>query len=193
MVEIVQKDAEVLHKKSEEVKLTDIGSPKLRKIISDMSKALASQADGVAIAAPQIGVPLRIFVVSGSVFSVLRDEEMPKKMSEGKEKLPKAKDLVFINPVITRLSREKIWMEEGCLSVRWQYGLVERSKKAKVRAINEHGVPFEMGGSGILAEIFQHETDHLDGILFIEKATDLQEIPPEKHEGHTPRLKNEQG
>lgn len=190
MVEIVQKEAEVLHKKAEEVPLSDIGTPKLRKIIADMSKALASQSDGVAIAAPQINVPLRIFVVSGSVFSVLRDEELPKKLADGKDKIPPAKDLVFINPVITRLSREKIWMEEGCLSVRWQYGLVERSKKAKVKAFNEHGVPFEMGGSGILAEIFQHETDHLDGVLFIEKATDLQEIPPEEHDDHIPRNKH---
>lgn len=90
-------------------------------------------------------------------------------------------DVVFINPRILKHSRKTEWMEEGCLSVRYLYGKVKRSEKVLITATNENGVEFEMGGSGLLAQIFQHETDHLDGTLFIDKAKDLQDIPPENH------------
>jgi peptide deformylase len=88
---------------------------------------------------------------------------------------------VFINPQITKFSKEKKWMEgEGCLSVRWVYGKVERATKVTLRAYDEYGNVFERGASGLLAHIFQHEVDHLDGILFIDKAKDLEEADPEE-------------
>ncbi len=96
------------------------------------------------------------------------------------ENLTKYSDMVFINPKIIKISKETEEMEEGCLSVRYLYGKVKRSKKAMVEAYDENGKRFKKGGSGILAQIFQHETDHLDGILFIDKATGLQDLPPEK-------------
>jgi peptide deformylase len=77
-----------------------------------------------------------------------------------------------------RLSKEKEEMEEGCLSVRYLYGKIERSKKARVKAFDEKGKRFEIGGSGLLAQIFQHETDHLEGKLFIDNATDVHDMPP---------------
>ena len=107
---------------------------------------------------------------------------------DGKEKSEiektKTKDIAFINPTIVKLSREKEQIEEGCLSVRYFYGQVIRSKKAKVRAFDEKGVEFELGGSGLLAQIFQHETDHLNGILFTDKATDLVDMPPADKKEH---------
>ncbi len=138
-----------------------------------MGSALESQGDGVAIAAPQIGVPLRIFVVSGKIFSqhFKRGEGIPKG-----EKPPK--DLIFINPKISKLSREKVWVPEGCLSVRWLYGKTHRSVKATISALDENGKKFTRGGSGLLAQIFQHETDHLNGILFTDHAKDLKEEKP---------------
>jgi peptide deformylase len=72
-------------------------------------------------------------------------------------------------------------MPEGCLSVRWLYGDVERSTQATVTAYDEHGESFVRGASGLLAQIFQHEIDHLDGILFIDKAHNLEEVTPEKN------------
>ena len=69
-------------------------------------------------------------------------------------------------------------MEEGCLSVRWLYGKVERSKKIKIRAYDEKGERFEVGVSGLLAQIYQHEIDHLHGILFIDKANTIEDLPP---------------
>ncbi len=173
MVTIVQKEDPILRKAAKPLPKSMFGTPKLASIIRDMKKAIASQDDAVAIAAPQIGLSLRIFVVSGKVFDLLGkgDAEAPEKMSD---------DLVFINPEIIKLSREKKKVEEGCLSVRYLYGKVMRSTKAKIRAQDEKGRVFEIGGTGLLAQIFQHETDHLEGRLFIDTATEIEDLPPGK-------------
>ena len=70
-------------------------------------------------------------------------------------------------------------MPEGCLSVRWLYGEVKRSTNATILAYDEKGEKFTRGAGGLLAQIFQHETDHLDGILFTDKARNLEEMSPE--------------
>lgn len=182
MAKILQKTAPILRELALPVKVSEIKTAKIKKIIGQMKKLLDSQDDGVAIAAPQIGYSLKIFVVSHKIFDILREIEGDKidknKSASGKNKANK--DLVFINPEILRLSREKQLVDEGCLSVRWLYGKVSRSKKAKLQAYNEQGVRFETGASGLLAQIFQHETDHLKGVLFTDKAKDLEEIPPQK-------------
>jgi peptide deformylase len=140
MITIVQKDDPVLRKKAEPVIKALVGSPYLKKVIKNMKEALAGQIDGVAIAAPQIGVSLRIFVVSGKILEMLQPEKTdPKK---------KTKDVVFVNPEIIKLSRDRETVEEGCLSVRYLYGKIERAKKARVRAQDEKGKVFEIGASG---------------------------------------------
>lgn len=172
---IVQKGETVLRETARSVLLEEIKTPKIKKIITDMKIALESQIDGVAIAAPQIGIPLRIFVVSKRVEIITKGLE--KLSAEEKGQLI---DPVYINPDIKKLSRTKARLDEGCLSVRYLYGKVERSEKATVTAYDENGKKFTQGGSGLLAQIFQHETDHLNGILFIDKADDLVEILPKK-------------
>lgn len=173
IIQYTEDENNVLRTEAEEVPLTDITSTKIQSVISNMKSALKAQDDGVAIAAPQIGAPLRIFVVSGKVFdSDVTD--LPGQTGEEKEH----PDLVFINPTITKLSKKMEEMEEGCLSVRWLYGKVDRYQKATVEAYNENGLKFSRGGSGLLAQIFQHETDHLDGVLFIDKARDVHEYEP---------------
>lgn len=182
MKKILQKSEPVLRKISENVPLKDIKSPKIQKILKEMKEALDSQDDGVAIAAPQIGYSLRIFLVSRKVSTIMEEEKDNKTKDENfsNEEKKSNKDLVFINPVIKKISKEKMLVEEGCLSVRYLYGKVNRAIKVKVEAYDENGKKFERGGSGLLAQIFQHETDHLDGVLFIDKATDLEDLPPEK-------------
>lgn len=174
MKKIVQQPERVLRKVAKEVLVSEIKSPKIKKVLKEMSESLASQHDGVAIAAPQIGYSLRIFVVSGRIFmkDFARKGE-PKPVVTEKEERPK--DLVFINPVLSKLSKKKEWMPEGCLSVRPFYGKTHRSTKATVTAYDENGKKFTRGGSGLLAQIFQHETDHLNGILFIDHARDVVE------------------
>lgn len=162
MTTIVQEPAPVLRQTAQPVPLDEIRSPHIKDIIEKMKVALSGEDDGVAIAAPQIGESLRIFVVA---------ERASKLLTE---------DTVFINPEIIRLGKKKENLSEGCLSVRWKYGLVKRATSCTVRALNSDGNEFVMSGRGLLAQIFQHETDHLNGVLFIDKATEVQDIPPEK-------------
>lgn len=181
---ILQKEEKVLRQKAKEVPVPEIVTPKIQKIISEMKEALQSQDDGVAIAAPQIGYSLRIFVVSKKVEEIVTEAKMEalgisREIIESETKKINGKDLVFINPVIKKLSKERKNVEEGCLSVRYLYGKVKRSLKATVEAVDENGKKFQRGGTGLMAQIFQHEIDHLDGILFIDKATNVEEIPPE--------------
>jgi peptide deformylase len=185
MSEIVQKGDRVLRKVALEVPLEEIRSQKIDTIIRRMIKALDKEEDGVAIAAPQIGESLRIFVVSKRVFDLIAEEKSRSKskrenLDEFAKDKPEYKDLVFINPTIIKTSKRKEPVEEGCLSVRWLYGKVERPIKTLVKAYDEQGRIFTFGGSGILSQIFQHEIDHLNGILFVDKASDLKEIPPQK-------------
>lgn len=188
---ILQQKEAVLRKVAQEVSILDIKKVKIKKILKEMSVSLSSQDDGVAIAAPQIGYSLRIFVVSGKIFRADFQRRGVSQADEPRSSAVRArtdsdpglgnsavKDIIFINPKISKLSREKTWLPEGCLSVRWLYGLVSRSKKATVTAYDENGKKFTRGASGLLAQIFQHETDHLNGILFIDHARDVREELP---------------
>jgi len=178
MKPILQKEEKVLRKIAKEIPIRDIKTPKIKKVLREMSASLKSQSDGVAIAAPQIGYSLRIFVVAGRIFE--KDFGIPRENKLSKteiQKNKKVKDLVFINPKISKLSKDKDWMMEGCLSVRPLYGKTHRSKKATILAYDENGKKFTRGASGLLAQIFQHETDHLNGILFIDHAKDVKEEP----------------
>jgi len=163
MIKIVQKEDEVLRKISKDIDIKSLSSSKIKKIIEDMKQALSEQDDGVAIAAPQIGILFRLFVVSGRVFGQKRN-------------LP---DVVFINPKIIKISKDKKSVPEGCLSVRWLYGKTKRASKVSIEALNEDGKQFTYNGSGLMAQIFQHEIDHLDGILFTDHAKYIKEMPPQ--------------
>lgn len=160
MSKLVPQKHEALHRIADEIPVGAIGSPKIQKVIRDMRAALRSyNVEGfsaVAIAAPQIGIPLRIFLVED--MSTDRDEE---------QKIP---NLVAINPKIIKLSKKKQVVGEGCLSVPDAYGAVERARQTTLRAYDENGDEFERGASGLLAQIFQHEVDHLDGTLFVDRA-----------------------
>ncbi len=164
MVQIIQDGHKTLRLKAKRVLIKDIPSKEIQSVITKMKKALYSQDDGVAIAAPQIGESVRIFVVSGKIF----DEQFTRGASEKMTSHPG--DLVFINPEFVKISKKATWMKEGCLSVRPLYGEVKRSLNATVKAYNEKGEAFVRGAGGLLAHIYQHEIDHLDGILFIDKA-----------------------
>jgi len=188
MTKILQKKERVLRQIAKEVPVSTIKTAKIKKLLKKMSEALKSQGDGVAIAAPQIGYSIRIFLVSGKIFqkdfAKNREERLlnQNNIITKPAKKTHPKDLVFINPKISKLSRDKEWLDEGCLSVRWLYGKTHRSKKATINAYDEQGKKFERGASGLLAQIFQHETDHLNGVLFIDHAKEIKEdLPNEKN------------
>lgn len=173
MKKILQKDEPFLRKKAKEIPERDIRSLEIKKVLKEMSQALGNQSDGVALAAPQIGYSLRIFIISGRMFDKDFEQKEADPVATKRKRQPK--DLVFINPKILKLSKKKSWVPEGCLSVRPIYGKTFRSNKATLSAYDEQGKKFQRGASGLLAQIFQHETDHLEGILFIDHAKELEE------------------
>jgi len=177
MVKILDRDNPILRQKAKIVSAKEQKTPRFKKIIRDMKTALDGEDDGVAIAAPQIGVPLRVFVISPKVFDIVSS-----KTEKAGIKKVAPKHIICINPSVVKSSKEKMIVEEGCLSVRYLYGDVKRASKIKIRATDERGKNFEIGGSGLLAQIFQHEIDHLDGILFTDKATNIHDLPPTKND-----------
>ncbi len=172
MVKIIQIGDERLRTVCEPISVLEIDSPETKQILKDLSEALRSQDDGVAISAPQIGVTKRVFAVSTKIF----DEDY----LAGEPEKKFYEHIYFINPKITKFSVKTEEMEEGCLSIRGVYGLVKRPKNVSLEALNEKGEKIVRGAGGLLARIFQHEIDHLDGILFIDKASVIKEIPEEK-------------
>ena len=150
----LEKTNKILRARSKEVNVKDITGAGIQKLIADMKATLARTPNGIGLAAPQVGKNLRIFVA-------LPELEL--------------NQTVFINPVITKISSEAKPMEEGCLSVPEKYGKVGRAISLKVEAYNERGRKFKMKADGLIAQLVQHEVDHLDGKLFIDKATNIFE------------------
>lgn len=172
MVKIIQIGDDRLRTVCEPISIDDINSPETKQLLTDMSEALRSQDDGVAISAPQIGITKRVFAVSTKIF----DEDY----LAGEPEKKTYDHLYFINPKIVKASAKTEELEEGCLSIRGVYGLVKRPKNVTIEAINEASEKILRGAGGLLARIFQHEIDHLDGILFIDKASIIKEVPEEK-------------
>jgi peptide deformylase len=145
----------------------------LQTLIDDMVETMRD-APGVGLAAPQIGLSERLLVIE----YYEREEE------EEKEDAPK-KVWAVLNPEIITASEEKLMGVEGCLSIPGLVGEVERHAAIQVKALNRYGKPMKIKAEGWLARIFQHEIDHLNGILFTDRATRVwkpqeDEVEPEQ-------------
>lgn len=134
----------------------------LQTLVDDMIETMR-EAPGVGLAAPQVGVSERLIVVEYN-----EDEEDDE--DENKEKAPK-KLYVVINPEIVAVSEETVQGVEACLSIPQIAGEVERHENVVVKGLNRHGRPVKIKLEGWMARIFQHEIDHLDGVLFTDRAT----------------------
>lgn len=179
---ITQEPAKVLRKIAEEVPIKDISKARIQGLISDMKATLAVTPSGVGLAAPQIGESLRIFIVSEESEEIdraekkgwrRRNKENPTEKNREPYEKREWKYYVFINPVVKSISRKKIEDSEGCLSVHGKFGAVKRHEKIMVEAYDGNGKKFTRGSSGFFARVLQHELDHLNGILFIDKAEKL--------------------
>lgn len=140
-------------------KVTSFGS-ELQTLIDDMVETMRA-ASGVGLAAPQVNVPLQVIVVE---FNESEDEEKPPKL------------YTVVNPKITRSSSDQEIGTEGCLSIPGIVGDVERPIDVTLKGFNRHGQPMKTKASGWLARIFQHEVDHLNGVLFVDRADKVWQI-----------------
>ncbi len=143
-------------------KVTSFGA-ELQTLIDDMVDTMR-EALGVGLAAPQVNAPIRVIVVE---FNESEDEETPPKL------------YMVVNPKITRISSDQDFGTEGCLSLPRIVGDVERPISVTVKGFNRRGQPLKIKASGWLARIFQHEVDHLDGVLFVDRADKVWQIEGE--------------
>jgi len=163
VLEIVTLPNPILRRKTR--KVADFG-PELQTLIDDMVETMR-EAPGVGLAAPQVNVSQQLIVVE---FGDEEDEDVPPKL------------YILTNPEIAKLSKETALGAEGCLSIPGIIGEVERAEAAVVKGFNRRGQPVKIKAKGWLARIFQHEIDHLNGVLFIDKATRLWEQKDEPEE-----------
>jgi len=161
--EIVTLPNPILRRKTR--KVTDFG-PELQILIDDMVETLRA-APGVGLAAPQVNVSQQVTVIE---FGDEKDESVPLKL------------YVLVNPEIVKLSKERVVAAEGCLSIPGIAGDVERAEAAIVKGFNRRGQPVKIKAKGWLARIFQHEVDHLNGVLYVDKATRLWQQKDEPEE-----------
>lgn len=158
MSKLVPENHAALHTISEEVTAEEFSDGTVAKILKGMKAAIKTyNVDGyaaVAIAAPQIGVAKRMFLIE----------------DQNKEREDALPTLIAINPHITKYSKKTHGVGEGCLSVPNTYGVVTRHKNVTLEALDENGKAYTRGAGGLLAQIIQHECDHLDGTLFIDRA-----------------------
>lgn len=149
-----------LRERSKEVTVRELKKPEMQKFMKDLIPTMYAD-DGVGIASPQVAVNLRICVIGKAAFG--RHHELA------------GSDLILVNPEWKKIGKKMIKESEGCLSVPGAYGPVKRYKDIAVYAKDEHGEPLEFEAHGFLARVVQHEVDHLNGILYIDRAEELFE------------------
>ncbi len=163
-VAIVQTGALVLRARAAEVPRSDLGQPAFQGLLARMIEAMR-QAPGVGLAAPQLGVSLRVFVLEDreELMRALNPEERAER-----ERVP-VPLRVLINPSVTPVGDERVTFFEGCLSVHGYAALVPRFREVEVSGLDEHGQAVTWRVRGWPARILQHEMDHLDGTLYVDR------------------------
>ncbi len=154
----------ILYKKAKDIPLKTLKTPAFKKLVKDMFFTMKKSA-GVGLAAPQIDKSIKLTVIGIT-------SNNPRYKSAKKENF----QAVLINPKIIRYSKEKELDWEGCLSLPGVRGKVPRAKYIKVRYWDENGIKHIHDYTGFTARVFQHETDHLYGILFITRMTDMKTL-----------------
>lgn len=178
MKKIVQDGTPVLRRTALPVPEELFGSGKLARLIEDMRDALDRESEGVALAAPQLGVLYRLFIVRKDRILNASRQRLD---ASGESRpdgivVPPPEVEVYINPEIIKTSRRRALSDEGCLSLRGVYGTTKRHERVTMRARRPNGSKLERGAGGLLAQIFEHEIDHLNGILFTDHAEHLIHI-----------------
>jgi peptide deformylase len=154
----------VLRARARALDPSEVRSPAIQRLIDDMFETMR-EYQGVGLAAPQVHERLRLFVAG---FAGGPDEE-----DEEQERVPR---MALINPEITPVGSEVVEDWEGCLSIPDIRGRVPRARQIVVRALDRQGKPIELRASGFTARVIQHETDHLDGVLFFDRMKSFESL-----------------
>jgi len=170
----------VLYRKARPVTRFD---KNLQILIDDMIDTMRD-APGVGLAAPQVGISERLIVVEYA--EPITPTPLPEGDGQGvmdkEEKVVKPKLYVVINPEIVKISEETVSGVEGCLSVPGLVGEVQRFSEIQIKGLNRRGQPMKVKAKGWLARIFQHEIDHINGVVFTQRATKVWKPVTEEEE-----------
>ncbi|MEO6950685.1 MAG: peptide deformylase [Polyangia bacterium] len=161
---VVQAGTTTLRERAVELDPATIGSASNQALFRRMVDAMRA-APGVGLAAPQLGIGLRVFVLEDRPEYIANASELERTERE-RVAVPAR---VFVNPVLTPIGDKKVGFFEGCLSVEGYSGWVERFHEVEVEGLDEHGAPQTMRATGWPARILQHEFDHLEGMLYIDR------------------------
>jgi len=167
LLKIVQAGEAVLRTRARELTREEIRSPQIRQLIDWMRETMRD-APGVGLSAPQVGLPLRLAVIEDR--ADLQRAIAPERLAE-RDRRP-VPFHVIINPVIT-LDGDTAEFFEGCLSVAGFTALVPRALGAHVECLDEHGEPVRIDAEGWYARILQHEIDHMEGALYLDRMHSL--------------------
>lgn len=169
MLPIVKLPTPSLRVRSQEIDRATLLSTDVQNLIRDMIPTMYGD-DGIGLAAPQVARNIRVCVVGKEAV------DMDDRPIRGKGKSKAEKDLVLVNPVWERMSKKTAWDTEGCLSVPKKFGKVKRYTNIQVTAWDENGNELNFVAKNFFARVIQHEVDHLDGILFIDKAKGIYDV-----------------
>ena len=151
----------VVRAEARPVPVSKIGSAEIQRLIDDMEETM-HEYDGVGLAAPQVHVGLRLAVI-----------EVPESDERGRDAVPFT---VLVNPVAVPLGEARLVGVEGCLSIPDLRGQVSRHESVRLDAFDRKGRPYVLEAKGFLARVIQHECDHLDGRVYIDRMTDLKTL-----------------
>ena len=160
----------VLRKRARAIDPAQIRTPRIQTLIDDMFHTM-HEYQGIGLAAPQIHESLRVFVAG--IAPGGRDEEDGEEVVGEEDDVPL---MALINPEIMPIGREVVDGWEGCLSIPDIRGRVPRAQQITVRAYDRTGKPIEIRASGFTARVIQHETDHLDGVLFFDRMKSFESL-----------------
>jgi len=164
MLQIITIPTESLRERSKKIDHDFLLSADTQHFIQQLIATMYTD-DGVGIAAPQVANNIRICIIGKEGMKL-----------DKKTSINANEDLVLINPVWTKTSIRKNWDTEGCLSVPKTYGKVKRYRHIVVKALDKNGNELNFEAHNFFARVIQHEIDHLDGVLFIDKAKDIYKI-----------------
>lgn len=150
----------VLREKARAIERAEIKTPGVQKLIDDMLETM-EEYHGVGLAAPQVHAGVRLFVAA---------------LDSGDDHAPPAPPIALINPEITPVGPETVEDWEGCLSIPDIRGRVPRAREIHVRAFDRHGERVDLRAANFSARVIQHETDHLNGILFFDRMTSFETL-----------------
>jgi peptide deformylase len=148
---VIKMDNPLLHQRAKKVRKIDSS---IQELIDDMVETMHG-VEGVGLAAPQVGVPLQVVVIQ-----IPEDEEI----------------ITLINPEIVKTSEDTEMMTEGCLSLPGYRGEVKRFTSVTVKARDSQGKPIRVKGEGLLAQVLQHEVDHINGVVFVDHLESMNEL-----------------